>query len=63
MTDLSGRQKEILALVARGLTDREIARELWLTPHTVANHLQLIYHELGARNRIEALREVGMVTA
>lgn len=53
MTDLSPRQREIAALVAIGLGEKEIASRLGLAKSTVKSHKQLIYSKLGARNAVE----------
>ena len=54
--DLSDREREVLALVAAGRTNREIARELYLSPHTVKEHTSALYRKLGARNRADAVQ-------
>jgi NarL family two-component system response regulator LiaR len=51
---LTDRQTEILRAVARGLTNRAIAKEFWLSDQTVKFHLHNIYRSLGVRNRTEA---------
>ena len=43
----------LLALVARGLSDREIGAALHLSPHTVKHHVESLRAEVGARNRTE----------
>jgi two-component system, NarL family, response regulator LiaR len=53
---LSDRQKEILRAVARGLSNRAIAHELWLSDQTVKFHLHNIYRKLGVANRTEATK-------
>jgi DNA-binding NarL/FixJ family response regulator len=53
---LTERELTIIRAVARGLTNRAIARELWVTEQTVKFHLTNIYRKLGARNRTEAAR-------
>lgn len=40
--ELTAREREILALLAQGLTDRGIGERLWLTPKTVATHIRHI---------------------
>ena len=51
---ISAREAEILALVARGLSNREVASRLFLAPKTVSNHVEHIYTKLGVRTRTEA---------
>jgi len=53
---LSAREREVLAHIARGQTNREIAAALYLSPHTVKEHTSTIYRKLGARNRAEAVK-------
>ncbi|HUB72824.1 MAG TPA: response regulator transcription factor [Solirubrobacteraceae bacterium] len=53
---LTGREREILALVADGATNREIAAALFLSPHTVKEHTSSLYRKLGARNRADAVQ-------
>lgn len=52
---LSERELAVMHHVAQGLTDKEIARELDLTPNTVKFHLKNIFRKLGARNRAQAV--------
>ena len=53
---LSEREKEILGGVARGLSNRAIAKELWLSDQTVKFHLHNIYRKLDVGNRTEATK-------
>jgi DNA-binding NarL/FixJ family response regulator len=53
---LSGRELEVLRLVAAGSTNSEIARKLWVTEQTVKFHLSNIYRKLDVANRTEASR-------
>lgn len=53
---LSTRETEILKRVAAGRLNKEIARELWLSEHTVKYHLTHIYRKIGVRGRTEAAR-------
>ena len=48
---LSPREREVALLVARGLTNKEVARELGLCDGTVKIHLHSIFQKLGAKNR------------
>ena len=54
---LSSREREILACVARGLGDREIAEQLVLSPHTVHRHVANIRRKLGRTSRSAAVAE------
>jgi DNA-binding CsgD family transcriptional regulator/tetratricopeptide (TPR) repeat protein len=51
---LSAREVEILRLVARGLSNREVGRTLSISEHTAANHIRSILRKTGAANRTEA---------
>jgi len=53
---LAPRQKEILALVAEGWTNKAIARHLGISPKTVDAHLSNIYRILRVSNRAEAVK-------
>jgi DNA-binding NarL/FixJ family response regulator len=55
-TPLSDREREVLALIASGATNREIAERLYLSPHTVKEHASALYRKLGVKNRTEAAR-------
>jgi DNA-binding NarL/FixJ family response regulator len=57
---LTDRELEILRLVAQGLTNGRIARELWVTEQTVKFHLSNTYRKLGVANRTEASRYAHM---
>lgn len=52
---LTGREQEVLAWVARGKTNAEIAELLWLAPSTVRKHLENVYAKLGVSNRTAAV--------
>jgi LuxR family transcriptional regulator, maltose regulon positive regulatory protein len=56
---LTPRQVEVLRLVARGLSDQQIADALVLSPHTVHRHLANIYVRLGCSTRAEAVASSG----
>ncbi len=47
---LSGREREVLGLLAAGLTSKEVARRLGLSPKTVENHRARVLEKLGAAN-------------
>jgi DNA-binding NarL/FixJ family response regulator len=50
---LTEREEEVLALVARGLTNAEIGQRLHVSPSTAKAHLASLHTKLGARNRVE----------
>jgi len=54
---LSRREREVLACIARGLSDREIAEDLVLSTHTVHRHVANIRRKLGRRSRTAAVAE------
>ncbi|MFW0795763.1 LuxR C-terminal-related transcriptional regulator [Gordonia sp. CPCC 205515] len=51
--DLTPQEESVTALVARGLSNREVAAELFISPKTVQYHLTRIYAKLGVRSRSE----------
>jgi DNA-binding NarL/FixJ family response regulator len=53
---LSAREREVVSLIAAGSTNREIAAELFLSPHTVKEYTSGLYRKLGVRNRAEAVK-------
>lgn len=53
--NLTPRQSEVLYMLAKGLTNEEIACQLSITIHTVKAHLCAIFETLKARSRIEAV--------
>jgi PAS domain S-box-containing protein len=63
---LTSRQREILNLIASGLSTVEVARELTLSPETVRNHLRNAFRQLQAHTRVEAIataRRLGLLAA
>jgi HD-GYP domain-containing protein (c-di-GMP phosphodiesterase class II) len=51
---LTPREVEVLGMVARGLTSKQIAERLYITPKTVGHHIGHIYMKIGASNRVAA---------
>jgi DNA-binding NarL/FixJ family response regulator len=47
------REQRVIQLVAEGLKNREVAREIGTTEHVVKNYLRVIYDKLGLWNRVE----------
>src|SRR5919112_4359946 len=56
---LTAREVEVLKLAAQGLTNAQIAQELFLSPRTVNAHLNSIYQKLGVSSRTAATRLAG----
>lgn len=52
---LSGREMEVLKLAAKGISNKDIAKELLLSPRTVQAHLGNIFNKLGVGSRTEAI--------
>ncbi len=53
---LTARQAEVLKLLAAGLSNKQIAGQLYLSPATVERHLATVYSKLGVSGRVEAAR-------
>ena len=51
---LTTREVEVLRLVARGLSQKEIAARLVISPKTVSNHVERVYTKIGVTNRAMA---------
>jgi len=61
---LSERELEVLALIASGDSNREIAAKLFVSASTVKTHVNRLYRKLGARSRTQAIahaREVDLL--
>jgi DNA-binding CsgD family transcriptional regulator len=55
LPSLTERELDVLALVAQGLTNRQISSRLFISPATVRTHLEHIYDKLGVRSRAGAV--------
>lgn len=53
---LTKREKEILALIAQGFTDKEIAEQVFLSPLTIITHRKNLLSKLGLKNKVELTR-------
>jgi DNA-binding NarL/FixJ family response regulator len=53
---LSPREVEVLRLVADGLTDAQVADQLYLSPRTVSQHMRNIFNKIGVSSRAAATR-------
>jgi DNA-binding CsgD family transcriptional regulator len=52
---LSNREGEILEMLLKGKSNKEIERELFISPHTVRNHVHNIYQKLGVGSRLQLI--------
>ena len=50
---LSGRERQITALIAQGLKNKDIDREMLITEKTVKNHIHNVFEKLGIGDRLE----------
>ena len=55
---LSGRELEVTRAIARGLNTAEIAAELYLSPHTVRDHVKALFEKVGVSSRGELVHRV-----
>jgi DNA-binding CsgD family transcriptional regulator/tetratricopeptide (TPR) repeat protein len=56
---LTTAEVRVVTLAARGISNKEIARQLWLSPHTVGTHIRHALEKLGIRSRVEMARQAG----
>jgi DNA-binding NarL/FixJ family response regulator len=56
LSTLTEREREVLALLAEGLSNKAIAARLYLSVRTIDGHLSNLYARLGVRSRTEAMR-------
>jgi DNA-binding CsgD family transcriptional regulator len=53
---LTSAELAVARLVAEGMTNREVAERLFLSPHTVNSHLRHVFTKLGINSRVELAR-------
>ena len=53
ISSLTERERQVIALIAEGLKNRQIAERLFISPTTVTHHLSSIYSKLGVSDRLE----------
>jgi DNA-binding CsgD family transcriptional regulator len=53
---LTGTERTVAELVAQGLTNREVAARIFVSPHTVSFHLRKVFRKLGIRSRVDLTR-------
>jgi LuxR family maltose regulon positive regulatory protein len=56
---LTDREREVLGLMAQGLSNPEIAKELFISVTTVKTHAKNIYGKLNVKNRFQAIQRAG----
>jgi DNA-binding NarL/FixJ family response regulator len=59
MNTLTRKERQIAILVAQGMTNKEIARQLGSSPFTVRNQVKVIIHKLELRNRTQVAYLIG----
>lgn len=60
---LTGREEQILRLVASGMTNRQIGERLGLRPQTVKNHVHRVFEKLDVHSRLELIGSLRAPTA
>lgn len=51
---MTPRELDILKFIVQGLSNKEIAQELYISEHTVKAHLESIFDKIGCKNRVQA---------
>jgi DNA-binding NarL/FixJ family response regulator len=52
---LTAREREVMTLISRGMSNKEVAKTLGLQPGTIKVHVHNIHEKLGSRNRVMAV--------
>jgi ATP/maltotriose-dependent transcriptional regulator MalT len=58
---ISGRELEVLELLAEGLSNKEIAARLYVSSHTIKTHLSNLYQKLEVSRRTQAIQKARML--
>jgi DNA-binding CsgD family transcriptional regulator len=58
LSELSAREREVLALLAKGSRVQAIAEQLFISQHTVRNHLKAIYRKMDVSSQSELIERV-----
>ena len=58
---LTKRETEIMHLIAKGCSNKQMAARLFISEETVKMHVKNIFRKLGVNNRIAALRKTGII--
>ena len=58
---LTNKEREVLVLVSKGYSNKQIAERLFVSLDTVKKHLYNSYKKLGAKNKVEALKKAGII--
>ncbi len=53
LEELTARERDVLKLIAKGYSNAEIAKKLFISPHTVKNHVSNIYRKMGMDDRTQ----------
>lgn len=56
--DITGRENEVLRLMAAGSTNQDIARKLYISESTVKKHVNAVYRKFGVQNRVQFARAI-----
>jgi DNA-binding NarL/FixJ family response regulator len=56
--DLTRKQKQVLQLIGEGLSNKEIARRMCVSPETVKSHAKTLFRQLGVKNRTQAAGQI-----
>ena len=62
--DITSRQLEVLSLLAKGLSNNEIAQLLYISEHTVKSHLKQLFQKLDSSNRVSCInqaKKIGLI--